>query len=35
MGVIIPTLLSFYVKEFVDLGFQVNKRSPEFVVGQT
>ena len=34
VGVIIPALLPFYMKEFIDFGLQVNVWNPEFVGGQ-
>ena len=34
VGVIIPALLPFCVKEFIDFGFQVSIWNPELVEGQ-
>ena len=34
VGVIIPALLAFSLKEFIDFGFQVSVWNPEFVRGQ-
>ena len=33
MDIVIPALFPFCVKEFVDFGFLVNLRNPEFVGG--
>ena len=34
VDVVIPPLLQFFVKDFIDLGFQVSIWNPEIVEGQ-